>query len=41
MSPSRLSALDAAFLSLERSHAPMHVGWAALFAPPTDAPPGV
>ncbi len=36
MSPSRLSALDAAFLSLERSHAPMHVGWAALFAPRSD-----
>ncbi len=36
MSPSRLSALDAAFLSLEREHAPMHVGWAALFAPRAD-----
>ena len=31
MSPARLSALDAAFLSLESEHAPMHVGWAALF----------
>ena len=34
MSPTRLSALDAAFLSLESEHAPMHVGWAALFDPP-------
>ena len=34
----RLSALDAAFLSLESEHAPMHVGWAALFAPPTEGP---
>jgi diacylglycerol O-acyltransferase / wax synthase len=30
----RLSPLDAAFLALESEHAPMHVGWAALFAPP-------
>ncbi len=37
MTPSRLSALDAAFLSLERDHAPMHVGWAALFSPRADA----
>ena len=29
MSPARLSALDAAFLSLESADAPMHVGWAA------------
>jgi len=36
MSPSRLSALDAAFLSLEREHAPMHVGWAASFVPRPD-----
>jgi len=36
MSSARLSALDAAFLSLERDHAPMHVGWAALFAPRAD-----
>ncbi|MGH2840501.1 MAG: wax ester/triacylglycerol synthase domain-containing protein, partial [Solirubrobacteraceae bacterium] len=32
----RLSALDAAFLSLEAPHAPMHVGWAARFAPRPD-----
>lgn len=32
----RLSALDAAFLSLEAAHAPMHVGWAARFAPRAD-----
>lgn len=38
MSPARLSALDAAFLSLESEHAPMHVGWAALFHPPADGP---
>jgi diacylglycerol O-acyltransferase len=38
MSPARLSALDAAFLSLESDDAPMHVGWAALFAPPADGP---
>ena len=34
MSTSRLSALDAAFLAIESDDAPMHVGWAALFAPP-------
>lgn len=34
MSAARLSALDAAFLSLESAEAPMHVGWAAAFAPP-------
>ncbi len=34
MSRARLSALDAAFLSLESEHAPMHVGWAAQFDPP-------
>lgn len=39
MSPARLSALDAAFLSLESEHAPMHVGWAALFDPPAAQPP--
>ncbi len=33
MSRARLSALDAAFLALESSWAPMHVGWAAVFAP--------
>ena len=32
----RLSPLDAAFLSLEAPHAPMHVGWAAKFAPRAD-----
>jgi WS/DGAT/MGAT family acyltransferase len=31
-----LSPLDAAFLSLEAPHAPMHVGWAAKFAPRAD-----
>ncbi len=36
MSRNRLSALDAAFLSLESADAPMHVGWAAVFAPPAD-----
>jgi WS/DGAT/MGAT family acyltransferase len=34
----RLSPLDAAFLALESEHAPMHVGWAALFAPPVEGP---
>ena len=34
----RLSPLDAAFLALESEHAPMHVGWAALFSPPTEGP---
>ncbi|MDQ4049764.1 MAG: wax ester/triacylglycerol synthase family O-acyltransferase [Actinomycetota bacterium] len=38
MSRSRLSALDEAFLSLEAPHAPMHVGWAALFTPPSSGP---
>lgn len=32
----RLSALDAAFLTLESADAPMHVGWAALFDPRAD-----
>jgi len=32
----RLSPLDAAFLSLESDDAPMHVGWAARFAPRPD-----
>jgi WS/DGAT/MGAT family acyltransferase len=36
VSPAPLSALDAAFLSLESDQAPMHVGWAALFDPPRD-----
>ena len=35
----RLSALDAAFLSLESADAPMHVGWAALFSPPPGGAP--
>lgn len=39
MSPARLSALDAAFLSLESEHAPMHVGWAAQFDPPASGAP--
>jgi diacylglycerol O-acyltransferase len=34
----RLSPLDAAFLALESEHAPMHLGWAALFAPPDEGP---
>jgi WS/DGAT/MGAT family acyltransferase len=38
MTPSRLSALDAAFLAIESEHAPMHVGWAALFRPPAGGP---
>jgi diacylglycerol O-acyltransferase len=37
--PARLSPLDAAFLSIESAQAPMHVGWAALFAPPVGAAP--
>ena len=35
---SRLSPLDAAFLTLESERAPMHVGWAALFSPPAEGP---
>ena len=38
IAPARLSPLDAAFLALESEDAPMHVGWAALFAPPTEGP---
>ena len=38
VSPAPLSALDAAFLSLETERAPMHVGWAALFDPPAAGP---
>ena len=34
----RLSPLDAAFLALESEHAPMHLGWAALFSAPTEGP---
>jgi diacylglycerol O-acyltransferase / wax synthase len=42
MHPERLSALDAAFLAIERPAAPMHVGWVALFDPPeAEAPPSV
>jgi WS/DGAT/MGAT family acyltransferase len=36
MTRPRLSALDAAFLSLESATAPMHVGWVAVFAPRPD-----
>jgi WS/DGAT/MGAT family acyltransferase len=36
MSPSRLSALDASFLTVETPTAHMHVGWAAVFDPPED-----
>jgi diacylglycerol O-acyltransferase / wax synthase len=32
----RLSPLDSSFLAVESSTAHMHVGWAALFAPPND-----
>jgi diacylglycerol O-acyltransferase / wax synthase len=35
----RLSPLDSSFLAVESSTAHMHVGWAALFAPPNDGPP--
>ena len=38
MPPQRLSALDASFLTVEGPSAHMHVGWAATFAPPADAP---
>src|SRR4051812_40463096 len=38
MSPTRLSALDASFLTVETPTAHMHVGWAAVFDPPEDAP---
>jgi diacylglycerol O-acyltransferase / wax synthase len=34
MSTNRLSPLDASFLTVESETAHMHVGWAALFAPP-------
>jgi diacylglycerol O-acyltransferase / wax synthase len=34
----RLTALDASFLEVESPSAHMHVGWAALFAPPVDEP---
>ncbi len=38
MSESRLSTLDASFLEVESACAHMHVGWAALFAPPRGRP---
>src|SRR5438477_6219700 len=38
MSGTRLSALDASFLSVESPTAHMHVGWAATFKPPPDGP---
>jgi diacylglycerol O-acyltransferase len=38
MPSERLSALDASFLTVEGPSAHMHVGWAATFAPPADAP---
>jgi diacylglycerol O-acyltransferase / wax synthase len=38
MQGDRLSALDAAFLAIERPEAPMHVGWVALFDPPESGP---
>src|SRR5947209_11112309 len=34
----RLTALDASFLEVESETAHMHVGWAALFAPPASGP---
>src|SRR5437764_12338208 len=39
MSTSRLSALDASFLSVESPTAHMHVGWAAVFEPPAGERP--
>lgn len=36
MSRQRLTALDASFLEVENPRAHMHVGWAALFAPPAE-----
>jgi diacylglycerol O-acyltransferase len=38
MAPNRLSALDASFLDVETASAHMHVGWAAAFDPPAEAP---
>jgi diacylglycerol O-acyltransferase len=38
MAPNRLSALDVSFLDVETASAHMHVGWAAVFDPPDDAP---
>jgi WS/DGAT/MGAT family acyltransferase len=39
MATSRLSALDASFLSVESPNAHMHVGWVAVFDPPPQGPP--
>jgi diacylglycerol O-acyltransferase len=36
MSSTRLTSLDASFLEVETPTAHMHVGWAAVFAPPAD-----
>ena len=36
--PARLSAMDAGFLQVESSSAPMHLGWAAVFAAPEHGP---
>ena len=36
MGCTRLSGLDASFLSVETPTAHMHVGWVAVFAPPAD-----
>jgi diacylglycerol O-acyltransferase / wax synthase len=38
LSRTRLTALDASFLEVESPTAHMHVGWAALFAPPESGP---
>jgi diacylglycerol O-acyltransferase / wax synthase len=38
VSAARLSPLDSSFLAVESSTAHMHVGWAALFAPPNEGP---
>src|SRR4051812_3771825 len=39
MSSTRLTSLDASFLEVESSTAHMHVGWAAVFAPPPGTTP--
>ena len=38
MGARRLSALDTSFLGVETPNAHMHIGWAAIFDPPEDAP---
>jgi diacylglycerol O-acyltransferase / wax synthase len=38
MSAARLSPLDSSFLAVETPTAHMHVGWAALFSPPSEGP---